>query len=103
MQEMSDALTKAGHDFHFVVINAEDAQANVQNLIDKCVMPVFQDTKGVNAWGKHDGSKDDFYVYDAKGKLFAWLPFGGKVNTDLSSSEGYGNLNKALLDASLVK
>ncbi len=100
---MTDELAKEGKNYHFAIVNATLDKDTVQSLVDKVVMPIFQDTKDVDAWKQQDGKKDDFYVYDAKGKLFMHLPMGGKLNTDLGSSEGFGNVKKALLDAAKVK
>ena len=42
------------------------------------------------------GGKDDFYIYDAQGKLVHFFPFKGEVETNLSKEEGYNNLKMAI-------
>ena len=85
----------------FVAINSIDANTpNDQKLLtDQCAFPLFQDVDTMQAWQHHSGQKDDFYIYNAQGKLVTYLPVAGTVNTNLSTQEGYDNLKQAILKA----
>ena len=96
---MKAELEAEGHQVNFVMINITNAESTQGKLVDKCNFPLFKDVAAVGAWKLHDGGKDDMYVYDTQGKLVTYLPFGGPVNTFLSTSEGYGNLKDAVLAA----
>ena len=99
MNELALELVAEGRDVNFVVVNIVGAESTQSKLISQCDFPLFQDVSTVGAWQLHAGSKDDLYVYDADGKLTTYLPFGGQVNTFLSTPEGYANLKNAVLDA----
>ena len=101
MEKLSGELKGEGVNAQFVAVNgvSADKPGDQQNLIDRCSFPLFQDTKGVDAWGQHAGKKDDIFVYKADGSLAEFLPSGGTKNTDLSSSDGYANLKQAVIDA----
>ena len=98
---MKEEIDAAGLQAHFVAVNAVSAKSeqHQQKLIDKCAYPLLQDTDEADVWGLHEGGKDDFYLFDATGKLIVHLPFGGEMNTNLSTDEGYGNLKGLILDA----
>jgi len=76
-----------------------DAAANQADLTSRCSFPFFQDVPAVGSWALHGGSKDDFLVYDALGRLSAYLPAAGGPNSNLSTAEGYANVRQALLTA----
>ena len=59
----------------------------------------FQDTDLENAFGQHQGSKDDYYIYNERGELSDFFPIGGDRESDLASPEGYANIKQAILDA----
>lgn len=99
---MSEELKKAGHDVNWAIINDYGAVDDIQNLIDKCTMPIFQDTKEMGAWGKHGGSKDDIIIYDAKGKLFAFVTVGGAVDVNLSDDKAYAKFKQLVIDATIL-
>lgn len=67
--------------------------------MEKCSFPFFQDTPESAVWDLYEGGKDDFFVFDSKGTLHAFLPAHGEVSTQLSSAEGYANLKAAILSA----
>lgn len=96
---MQKELLAEGHDVAFVAVNVTSGVDSQQSLINVCSYPLFQDTPAVGAWTQHGGAKDDLIVYDAMGKLRTYLPYGGPVNTALSTPEGYANLKAAILDA----
>ena len=82
-----------------ITINKGDAASYQQNLLDQCAFPQLQDTEDEAGWEIMGGGKDDFYVYDATGKLVAFLPYSGEVETNLSKEEGYNNLKNAIISA----
>jgi thiol-disulfide isomerase/thioredoxin len=99
LERMRFELDAAGERIYFVVINSADATNDQKQFTDISATPIFQDTEAINAWSKHGGKKDDFYIYDAKGLLRAYLPMNGAVPTTLSTTEGYNTVKQALLDA----
>ncbi len=96
LQKMALELEIEGKQPRFVIVNAESAVANQKDLFERCSFPIFQDTPEVNAWGLHGGGKDDFYLYDSKGKLGAWLQHSGATPTNLSTPEGYAAVKAAI-------
>ena len=68
-------------------------------LTNVTMFPVFQDSVEVDAWGLQGGRKDDLFVYDAEGRLSAYLPFNGELVTDLSEPEGHDNLWNTIMAA----
>ncbi len=100
MERMRIELEAQGHhDVVFTAVNSTDAVEEQPQLIQRCSFPLFQDLPEVDAWGLHDGHKDDIYVYDREGVLAVYLPRGGELDTDLSTPVGYGNLKNAILFA----
>ncbi len=70
---------------------------DVKNFIDKCTLPILQDTDKIKAWQEMGGQKDDFYVYDSAGKLVHYLPIsGGPMDTVLTTKTSYDALFKLL-------
>ena len=67
--------------------------------IYRCTYPMFQDTDDVNAWALHQGSKDDFFIYDADGELWRWLPISGDVDTNLGDPINFANFKALLIEA----
>lgn len=98
---MKEELDAEGLEANFAAVNAVSAKAEQyqQNLIDQCSYPLLQDTDEADVWSLHEGGKDDFYLFDATGKIIVHLPFGGEVDTNLSTEEGYGNLKALIVDA----
>ena len=82
-----------------VAINQIPAANFVHMLTDVCDYPVFQDTDVVQAWQQHEGSKDDFFIYNSDLSLHQLLKPGGGINTTLSTSDGYDNVKNAILSA----
>jgi hypothetical protein len=99
MDAMQKELLSEGHDVAFLAVNVTSGVSSQAALTGACEYPVFQDTAEVGAWAQAGGGKDDLYVYDATGHLVHYLPFGGEVDTNLSTPTGYGNLKAAVLDA----
>jgi hypothetical protein len=60
---------------------------------------LLQDKEDIDVWGLHDGGKDDFYIFDPTGHLVIHLPFGGEVDTNLTSEDGYNTLKGLIKDA----
>jgi thiol-disulfide isomerase/thioredoxin len=97
LQKMQLELEAEGKQIHFAVVNASNAEQNQKELTDRCTFPIFQDTAEINAWGLHGGGKDDFYLYDSKGALRAFLPPDGATPTNLSTPVGYEALKAAIV------
>lgn len=99
MEKMRIELAAAGHEVHFVAVNAISAVETQQKLVDRCAFPIFQDTEAIGAWDLHNGRKDDFYVYDRQGVLTDYFSISGERSVYLNTSEGYANLKNAILAA----
>jgi hypothetical protein len=98
LEKMRVEIESLGHSVQWAVINKIDAESTQQELIDKCSMPIFQDTAAVDAWSLHKGNKDDFFIYDKVGKLAKFLPVSGEISVVLSEDEGYNNLKNAIFE-----
>ena len=96
---MRNQLLAAGAEVNFVSINKGDAADKQYKLIERCAFPLLQDLPEVDVWGLQGGGKDDFYIYDAQGKLVQHLSFQGDLDLNLSTAEGYDNLWTAILAA----
>ena len=66
-------------------------------ILKKASIPFFQDTWDTDAWARHDGGKDDIYIYGTDGLLRAFLPAHGEITTNLRTQTGYQNLKGAIL------
>jgi len=99
MQQMQNELNSAAHMIRFVGINAPYGLGYQSALTGVCDFPLFQDTVPINAFALHKGNKDDIFVYDATGSLRAYLPAGGPIDTNLSTTTGYDNLKQIVVDA----
>jgi len=97
LEQMRIELFLEGHKVFFITVNASNAVEQQQKLVDKCSFPLLQDTEEINAWALHDGGKDDMFIYGKNGTLQRYLPFGGEVNTNLLSEEGYDALKFEIL------
>lgn len=97
LEQMRYQLEVEGHDVHFAVVNLKTMADRQDSLVERGSFPLFQDTAEVDAWGLHEGRKDDFYIYDADGVLQTFLPASGEIPTNLSTDEGYANLHDAIV------
>ena len=88
-----------GFTAYFITINKGDAVPFQEKLTNKCAFPQLQDTEDEAIWDLMGVGKDDFYVYNAQGKLVHFFPFKGAVETNLSKDEGYANLKTAIRSA----
>ena len=67
---------------------------------------MFQDTVEANVWDRgFGGGHDDVFVYDATGRLFAWLPSAmtdphPKINQDMLTPSGYDAVRATVILAS---
>ena len=84
---------------NIITINIASAQSDQDEFTSRCSFPLFQDTDLENAFGQHQGSKDDYYIYNERGELSDFFPIGGDRESDLASPEGYANIKQAILDA----
>jgi len=98
---MKDELAEEGFEAHFLSVNAvsADKEPYQENLINKCSYPLLQDKEEFDVWGLHDGGKDDFYIFDPEGKLIIHIPFGGDVDTNLTTEDGFNTLKTLIQDA----
>ena len=79
-----------------ITINKGDAKQFQDKLLARCAFPQIQDTEDNIGWDTMGGGKDDFYIYDAQGKLTHFFHFKGEVETNLSKEEGYNNMKMAI-------
>ena len=102
MDQLRLQLRNEGYEVQMIAINGTtaDNEEDRQALVDRCSFPLFQDVSGQNAWTLQGGSKDDMFVYRADGTLFAALPNGGDIPTNLGTEEGYEAVKQQLIDAS---
>ena len=94
---MRRELAAAGHEVHVVAVNAASAATAQDALTAVCDFPLLQDTDAAGAWALLGGAKDDLFVLDAEGGVVTHLPYGGAVETNLSTDTGYANVKAALL------
>ena len=99
MERMRLELEVEGHDVVFAAINSAKDEAKQQQLVERCAFPLFQDQEEVDARALLGGDKDDIYVYDSTGHLFAYLPMDGDVPTELATDEGYEGMKGTILAA----
>ena len=78
-------------------INDVTAVDYQDDLTEKCGFPVLQDTEEAGAWKLLAGGKDDFYFYRSDGTLAIHLPAKGATSTNLSTAEGYANVEALLV------
>ena len=98
MERMRIELQASGQTVHFIAINKADAVDQQTKLVNRCAFPLFQDIPELNVWERHNGRKDDFYVYDQEGKLADYLSISGERSVNLGTEEGYNNLKTAILN-----
>lgn len=80
-----------------ISINQASSVTTKTALSDACTFPILQDTEEVGAWSLLGGGKDDFYLYNSDGTLAVYLKARGKINTNLSTPQGYANIIDTLL------
>ena len=101
LQEMRFEMSEAGIDVDFAIVNRASAAADVTPFVERCDFPIFQDVESVDAWGLHDGAKDDFYFYTADGILFNFMSPREPLSINLSTEEGYENVWSAVVALAL--
>ena len=89
-------LEVAGHAVNFVSINKDDAVATQEEIVKHCSFPQLQDTEALGLWDLLGGGKDDFYIFDAEGKLQTYFRFFGSTSTTLSEPEDYQTVKQAI-------
>jgi thiol-disulfide isomerase/thioredoxin len=98
MEQMRYELQTAGYDVEFLAINAWNALAQQEKLLNRCAFPLLQDQENIDVWTMMDGGKDDFYIYDREGNLAVYL---GRTSEAwpgaLALPEGYEKLRSAIL------
>ena len=99
MEEMRIELAANRIEVNFVVVNIDSGASEQNEFTSRCSFPLFQDTQLVDAFGLHQGGKDDYYIYNERGELSDFFPYRGNRESDLASPEGYANVKQAILDA----
>lgn len=89
-------LAAEGHEVHFGGLNVASALVDQGRLADVSAFAFFQDVPEVDAVAAMGGAKDDFYVYDAAGRLTAYFSSAGSVSTDLSTPDGWATIEAAI-------
>lgn len=103
LDKLQKELATEGTSVNIVAVNAAAAASLAAKLTQVADFPVFQDTSAVDAWGQQGGGKDDMFIYDGAGRLYAHLPIGGEIDTNLSDATGYQNVKSALLAAAAIQ
>jgi len=99
MEEMRKEFATNRIKVNFVVVNVASGESEQEEFISRSSFPLFQDTELVDAFGLHQGYKDDYYIYNERGELTDFFPYGGDRESNLATPEGYANLKQAVLDA----
>lgn len=99
LEQMRLELEGEGHDLDFALVNRHDQSERQSAMTERASFPMFQDIGEGDAWDRHGGHQDDFYVYGAGGALFDYLPAGAERSNTLSTEEGYANVKNAILAA----
>lgn len=99
LEQLQSELASEGVELALVAVNGADAEAEAELLVDLVSYPVFQDSDEVDAWAQQGGQRDDLFVYDAAGKLSAFLPYGGAQETRLDDPQGHDDVKAAVLAA----
>jgi len=99
MEEMRKEFATNRIKVNFVVVNVASGKSEQEEFISRSSFPLFQDTELVDAFGLHQGYKDDYYIYNERGELTDFFPYGGDRESNLATPEGYANLKQAVLDA----
>lgn len=99
MESMLQELREEGLEVEFAIVNALSAVDTQQNLIDRCSIPIFQDTEADGVWDLHQASKDDFFVYRADGTLHGFYNRLSHDVVDLRKAEGYSLIADAIREA----
>ena len=89
---MRTALLAEGLQVEVAIVNMTGYLPSISKLNEKGTFPVFQDSVEAGVWLLHGGTKDDMVVYDASGKLRIFFDYGGPIESNLSTPEGYQNV-----------
>ena len=99
MEELKKEFEANRVKVNFVAVNIASGASQQDEFTSRSSFPLFQDTDLEDAFGLHQGDKDDYYIYNERGELSDFFPFGGDRESDLASPEGYANVKQAILDA----
>ena len=99
MEELKKEFEANRVKVNFVAVNIASGASQQDEFTSRSSFPLFQDTDLEDAFGLHQGNKDDYYIYNERGELSDFFPFGGDRESDLASPEGYANVKQAILDA----
>jgi thiol-disulfide isomerase/thioredoxin len=96
LEQMRIELERESSDLRLVIVNKSDASDSVAELTRRTASPVLQDLPEVDAWTRHGGMKDDFFIYGRDGRLADYLPMGGPRDLNLSTDAGYDTVKGAI-------
>lgn len=99
LEELRVELAFGGYALNFLVVNKADAAKDQVEFTNRCSFPLLQDLVEVDAWGLHQGVKDDFFLYDGAGNLIGFYQATGEPALNLSTEEGMQALRTILIDA----
>jgi thiol-disulfide isomerase/thioredoxin len=99
LEELRVELAFGGYAINFVVVNKADAAKDQVEFTNRCSFPLLQDIVEVDAWGLHQGVKDDFFLYDGAGNLIGFYQPTGEPALNLTKEEGMQALRTILIDA----
>ena len=99
MEEMKKEFEARRVKVNIIAVNIASGQTSQIEFASRCSFPLFQDNEFENAFGRHEGRKDDYYIYNERGELFDYYAYQGKRESDLTTTEGYANIKQAILDA----
>ena len=97
LEQLQKELLTDKFEVNFVAINIQSGKDSQDEFISRCSFPLFQDTKEIDAFSKHQGGKDDYYIYNERGELTDYFPFLDERNSDLTDPQGYENVKQSLL------
>ena len=99
MEELKKEFESSRVKVNIVAVNIPSGHTSQKEFTSRCSFPLFQDNKFEDAFGRHGGGKDDYYIYNERGELFDYFPYQGDRKSDLAKPEGYANIKQAILDA----
>lgn len=100
LEKMRLELSQAGHRFNVAIINMASANtvAYRKMLLDRTMIPLFQDNDFADLETRHSANKDDMFIYDSRGILQDTFLHGKDSRpSNLSTPEGFNAVKEAFL------
>ena len=82
MEELKEEFEANRVKVNFVAVNIASGASQQDEFTSRSSFPLFQDTDLEDAFGLHQGDKDDYYIYNERGELSDFFPFGGDRESD---------------------